>query len=401
MPTTDRTSRSSSKTRHRAARVASSWMLVAALCFTGLSVANVEPAGAAPSAIAGACDTAAGVTVIIDFQELGGGTQVYCAPNAPRSGLAALAEAGVSYRPAARAQGFVCQIEGAPASDPCVFESPVDAYWSYWLAPRGGTWCFSNLGAAGRVPPPGTVEGWSFSKNKTAAKTPPPRLSPPPPLAGVAPPAIPASHCTVPNRGVPPTTAPPPTPPPATSPPSSGNPGSSAPSGSGSGSGGGSQAGGSSGGGAGSTRPGSPTRPGSSTKPGGSAQPGETTKPGASGPVDSKDPTGPGGKPSKPGATPGKTSDDAAGAAGSKDASDGATTDAKGSATPAEEATARVADQRFQEQLAAINGGDTRQVTDRADERDGSPLPLVFAAVAAVTLLGIGIRASRRNRAAS
>lgn len=160
----------------------------------------------------GACTTAEGVTVIIDFQELGGGSYTSCAPNAPATGFKALEQAGISWTPTTRSPGFLCRIAGKPANDPCHVPSPTTAYWSYWLAPRGGHWCYSNLGAGSRRPPAGTVEGWSFVLNKSASATPPPAIAPPPPLAGVPAPQLPGKDCTVPTEGAPPTTSPPPGP---------------------------------------------------------------------------------------------------------------------------------------------------------------------------------------------
>lgn len=119
MSHTDRTSRDSATVSHRAAHVTAAWVLVAALCTVGLSVATAAPVDAAPRSVDKPCTTANGITVVIDFQDLGGGTDVYCAPNAPGSGLVALNQAGIPYRTALRAGGFVCQIGGKPASDPC------------------------------------------------------------------------------------------------------------------------------------------------------------------------------------------------------------------------------------------------------------------------------------------
>mgnify|MGYP001161895361 CR=1 FL=1 len=170
--------------------------------------------GAVPAQASGACPEGEGVTVIVSFNELGGGTQVRCAPGEPASGLAALDAAGISWQGATRSPGMLCRIGGQPASDPCVNPPPGSAYWSYWIAPRGGDWCYSSLGPSYRKPPPGTVEGWSFSKGKSAAQTPRPGLAPPPGSS----PAIPASHCTLPNRGAPEQqapAAPPADPPPA------------------------------------------------------------------------------------------------------------------------------------------------------------------------------------------
>ena len=133
----------------------------------------------------GACQTANGVTVVIDFHELGGGIHIRCAPGPVASGFEALSKAGIDYQTTIRQPGFLCKIAGKPSNDPCIDTSPATAYWSYWLAPRGGTWCYSNWGAGNRTPPAGSVEGWSFSLNKTASTSPPPGTPPPPAIPGV------------------------------------------------------------------------------------------------------------------------------------------------------------------------------------------------------------------------
>ncbi len=160
----------------------------AILLATAALVSSLVTAFGAPSEASawseGACTTTDGVTVVIDFQELGGGVHVRCASQPITSGLDALRQAGIDYRTSVRQPGFLCRIAGKPESDPCVTTSPATAYWSYWLAPRGGRWCFSNLGAGNRVPPPGSVEGWSFALNRSATTAPPPRFAIPPAVPG-------------------------------------------------------------------------------------------------------------------------------------------------------------------------------------------------------------------------
>jgi hypothetical protein len=158
------------------------------------------------------------VTVVVDPHELGGGVVVRCAPGAVDNGLDALSRAGIGYRTALRASGFVCRIADLPSGDPCVTISPASAYWSYWVASRGGSWCYSNLGAANRRPPPGTVEGWSFAQDKAGNAVPPPRLAPPAPATGAVGGALPSGQCTAgASRSGPPSSPPPPAAPPARS----------------------------------------------------------------------------------------------------------------------------------------------------------------------------------------
>src|SRR5262245_58733192 len=69
-----------------------------------LVCAAAGPADAADQVTgrAGPCPAGAGVTVVVDFQDLGGGTVVRCAPGEQRSGLAALRAAG--FRPTGTAR---------------------------------------------------------------------------------------------------------------------------------------------------------------------------------------------------------------------------------------------------------------------------------------------------------
>jgi hypothetical protein len=157
-----------------------------------------RPAAARPGGVAvdgEPCPDAAGVTVVVDFHELGDDTVlVRCAPDAPQDGFEALEQAGIPYRTTVAFPGFLCRIADRPADDPCDTTSPAEAYWSYWLAPAGGEWCYSNRGAGTRTPPPGAVEGWSFSLDRTTEDVPPPRHDPPGDPEGATP--LAADDCT-------------------------------------------------------------------------------------------------------------------------------------------------------------------------------------------------------------
>ncbi|MFV2114710.1 hypothetical protein ACFHW0_20565 [Micromonospora sp. LOL_025] len=161
--------------------------LVVALTAAGTVVGSGTPASAAGSA--GYCPDASGVTVVVDFHELGGGTVVRCARGEQPTGLAALKNAGFQVTGTLRwGEGFVCRIEGKPstASEKCVDTPPASAYWSYWHAASGGNWTYSDKGVLNRRPPAGSFEGWSFSLNRDASDAPRPgaaprRPAPPPP----------------------------------------------------------------------------------------------------------------------------------------------------------------------------------------------------------------------------
>ncbi|WP_216311799.1 hypothetical protein, partial [Streptomyces nanshensis] len=129
----------------------------------------------------GYCKDSDGVTVVVDFQELGGGTVVRCARGSQSTGLSALKNAGFGITGTNRwGEAFVCRIEGKPGaeSEPCIDTPPTSAYWSYWHSSNGGTWKYSQSGVTNRTPPKGSFEGWSFSKDKSESTSPPPGVAP-------------------------------------------------------------------------------------------------------------------------------------------------------------------------------------------------------------------------------
>ncbi|MFB6509020.1 flagellar hook-length control protein FliK [Streptomyces virginiae] len=151
----------------------------------GLGAVNVATAPEATAltglGTAGYCPNGNGVTVVVDFQELGGSTIIRCAPGDQPTGLAALKNASFSIAGTQRwGEAFICRIEGKPttATEACVNTPPASAYWSYWHAPNGGNWTYSTSGASARKPALGSFEGWSFSLNKTASTNPQPRVAP-------------------------------------------------------------------------------------------------------------------------------------------------------------------------------------------------------------------------------
>ncbi|MEV0645372.1 hypothetical protein AB0I28_08915 [Phytomonospora sp. NPDC050363] len=168
--------------------------LAAVALLAGLSTAvAASPASAVDGSkgTPGHCPDATGVTVVIDFQELGGTTIIRCAPGDQATGHAALKNAGIQITGTNRwGEAFVCRIEGKPgaADEPCIDTPPATAYWSYWHSPNGGNWTYSQWGVMNRKPPQGSFEGWSFSKNKSATSNPAPRIAPvrpaPPPTGG-------------------------------------------------------------------------------------------------------------------------------------------------------------------------------------------------------------------------
>ena len=141
-------------------RLAAAGLLAAVAAGLAPGTAQAQRAG-----LPGYCPDANGVTVIVDFQELGGTTIIRCAPGDQPTGLAALKNAGIQITGTQRwGEGFVCRIEGKPGpeSEACIDTPPASAYWSYWHGTPGGTWTYSSLGASSYNPAPGTVEGWAY-----------------------------------------------------------------------------------------------------------------------------------------------------------------------------------------------------------------------------------------------
>jgi hypothetical protein len=183
------------------------WFAAAlALVAIGASVPVAAARAQSASPYDGPCLDNVGITVVIDFRELGGGVNVRCTGGAASSGLDALDLAGVAWEPVLRFPGFVCRIAGKPGPDAeaCINTPPASAYWTYWLAPRGGQWCYSTVGPGTRTPPPGTVEGWSFALDKVGAEVPAPGYAPPPPIDGQQPNPLNRSDCGTPLSTTPP-----------------------------------------------------------------------------------------------------------------------------------------------------------------------------------------------------
>jgi hypothetical protein len=135
-------------------------------------VAAAAGLGAAAPAQAATCATAHGVTVVVDFHQLGGGVQTACdTSGAGRTAITQLTDVGHSLTYVQRQPGFVCRIDGKPAGDPCVNTPPSDAYWSLWWSDgKSGTWTYASTGAGGlKVPDGGYVAmSWQGGDGRAA-----------------------------------------------------------------------------------------------------------------------------------------------------------------------------------------------------------------------------------------
>lgn len=170
-------------------------LLLALVLVMASWVGGGQPAHAVDQSkgLPGKCPTAVGVTVVVDFQDLGGQTIVRCFPKAvPGTGLDALKGAGFQIAGVQRwGDAFICRIENRPSAveslslydhqnyrEACIDTPPASAYWSYWWAGNNCQWAYSQWGVKNRQAVPGGFEGWSFSMNKTADTNPMPRVAP-------------------------------------------------------------------------------------------------------------------------------------------------------------------------------------------------------------------------------
>ncbi|MCW2853069.1 MAG: hypothetical protein JWM84_2733 [Nocardioides sp.] len=158
--------------------------LVAAAAGAG---AAVPVHAASPAA---ACSSARGVTVVVDFNQLGGGSSAVCdADGGGKEASELFPDAGYQLSYASRMPGFVCRVRGVPTSDPCVNTSPGNAYWSLWWSDgKTGSWSYASLGADSLTIPDGGYVAFSWDQSdgtvspsldpaKHAAAPPPPPAS--------------------------------------------------------------------------------------------------------------------------------------------------------------------------------------------------------------------------------
>lgn len=143
-------------------------LAVVALAATAAGL--VVPLSTAP-AQAATCSTSSGVSVVVDFHQLGGGAQAACdADGAGKDAAAQFTDVGhtLTY---VQGQAFVCQIDGAPDTQ-CVRTPPGNAYWSLWWSDgRTGTWTYASSGVEALEVPAGGYVGFSWQKG--TAQVPP------------------------------------------------------------------------------------------------------------------------------------------------------------------------------------------------------------------------------------
>ncbi len=137
--------------------------LLAAAASLAVTASLGVPALTAPASAAG-CGGSTGVTVVVDYNGLGGGVRTAC--YAERSGQTAstmFPATGFPLTYAQRDRGFTCRVTDVPRSDPCVTVSPPDAYWSLWWSDgKSGTWSYATTGAYSLKVPDGGYVGFSW-----------------------------------------------------------------------------------------------------------------------------------------------------------------------------------------------------------------------------------------------
>ena len=131
-----------------------------ALLLGVLLVIGLPPALA--SASDGACNDDGGVTVVVDFTDLGGSIVSGCASGDPATGRSALEDAG--FVATDSQPGMICAIDAQPDPCPATFEG---SYWSYWHSSATGDWVSYQVGADSSDPMPGEIEGWRYNDGST------------------------------------------------------------------------------------------------------------------------------------------------------------------------------------------------------------------------------------------
>ena len=141
--------------------------VVLAVLPSSASPAGAEPAGSGEAEAGCAADE---VTVVVDFNELGGDTRLACHP---KGGTAAqvFEDTGfpLTYTRAPGMQGFVCSVSGLPKDGPC---TEGDSYWSLWWSEGSDDWAYATLGVDQLEIEPGGYVGFAWHEGDVDAAAP-------------------------------------------------------------------------------------------------------------------------------------------------------------------------------------------------------------------------------------
>ncbi|MEO7147799.1 MAG: hypothetical protein ABIX09_07930 [Terrimesophilobacter sp.] len=127
------------------------------LLFAATVALSLSP-GTSARAADGACQDGAGVTVVVDFTELGGSIEAGCASGDPATGRAALLAA--RFTATDSQPGLLCAINSEPDPCPATFQG---SFWSYWHSVPDGEWISYQVGADSSHPASGKLEGWRYN----------------------------------------------------------------------------------------------------------------------------------------------------------------------------------------------------------------------------------------------
>lgn len=124
---------------------------------------------------AAVCSTASGVTVVVDFRQLGGGVPTFCdAGGAGENAEQQFVDAGFSLT-LVDGEDFVCRIDDKPVTD-CSRTPPANAYWSLWWSDgKSGEWKYSSIAGKALKVPDGGYVAFSWQGGTKQAK---PRVTP-------------------------------------------------------------------------------------------------------------------------------------------------------------------------------------------------------------------------------
>lgn len=95
------------------------------------------------------CESAEDVPVVLEFGALEGEDRVLCAQHsAGKTGLQALADAGIEMEQSSGAMPMVCRIEGVPtrAQEKCGNALNGPGYWAFMVAKEGQDWGYASVG---------------------------------------------------------------------------------------------------------------------------------------------------------------------------------------------------------------------------------------------------------------
>ena len=138
----------------------------ALLAAAGLVVVTGGTVAAPPATAADdRCAPGSGVTVVVDFGPLGGGTPIGCDPDgAGQPASQVVPRAGFSLDYVTNEPGFVCSVQRKPnPSSSCGRTPPANAYWGlFWSDGSSSTWNYSSTGVGGLKVPAGGSIGWRW-----------------------------------------------------------------------------------------------------------------------------------------------------------------------------------------------------------------------------------------------